>query len=69
MVENNRIEDQSIQFLSGNLKNALHKVDIIDTYIDKSTGDLHTKILDTYDFNPNEKDWKVRTAREMQEKD
>ena len=68
LVENNRIEDQSIQFLSGNLKNALHKVDIIDTYIDKSTGDLHTKILDTYDFNPNEKDWKVRTAREMQEK-
>ena len=68
LLKNGKIEDKTIQFTSGNLKNALHNVDIIDTYIDKSTGDLHTKILDTYDFNPNEKDWKVRTARELQEK-
>ena len=68
LLKNEKLENKAIEFKSGNLKHALHRVDIIDTYIDKSTGNLHTKILDTYDFNPNEKDWKVKTARELQEK-
>ena len=29
---------------------------------------LHAKIIDTYDFNPNEKHILVQTARDLQEK-
>lgn len=67
LIKSGKLENKSIGFKSGNLKNALHNVDIVDTHID-SNGNLHAKVLDTYDFNPNEKDWKVQTAREMQEK-
>ncbi|MBS4759325.1 MAG: hypothetical protein KHX03_01340 [Clostridium sp.] len=67
LIKSGTLENKSISFNRGNLKNALHNVDVIETYVD-SQGYLHTKILDTYDYNPNEKDWKVQTAREMQEK-
>lgn len=67
MLKNGNLENVSLEFIESNLKNALHNVDVIDTYVD-SMGNLHTKILDTYDFNPNETDWKVKTARELQEK-
>ena len=67
LLKNGNLENVSLEFIESNLKNALHNVDVIDTYVD-SMGNLHTKILDTYDFNPNETDWKVKTARELQEK-
>ena len=67
LIKTGTVENKSISFNKGNLKNALHNVDIIETYID-SQGNLHTKIFDTYDYNLNEKDWKVNTAQEMQEK-
>lgn len=67
LIKTGTLENKSISFNNGNLKNALHNVDVIETYID-TQGNLHTKILDTYDYNPNEKDWKVKIARELQEK-
>ena len=67
LLKNGNLENVSLEFIESNLKNALHNVDVIDTYVD-SMGNLHTKILDTYNFNPNETDWKVKTARELQEK-
>ena len=46
-------EDLSVSFTSRNLHNAIGLVDIRNGYLDKN-GNLHVKVYDTYDFNPEE---------------
>ncbi len=43
----------SVSFTSRNLHNAIGLADIRNGYIDKN-GNLHVKVYDTYDFNPEE---------------
>lgn len=52
---------------SRNMKYAIGHADIVYSYIDKQ-GDLNSVILDTYDFNKNDPDKKVRIAREAQDR-
>ncbi len=50
-----------------NLLLTIKKADILDTYINKN-GDIVSFVLDTYDFNADDPDWKVEWARNVQEK-
>src|SRR5574344_1101867 len=68
LLKMNKLSDRALSFKLGDLKNSLHNVDLVDIKIDDN-GLLKLKVLDTYDFNPNESDWKVRLAREFQEKE
>lgn len=67
LIKNHQVEDTTIEFKSGNLYHALHFVDLMNIHIDEEDN-LCLKILDTYDFNPNEKSILVQTARDLQEK-
>jgi hypothetical protein len=67
LIKNHQVEDTTIEFKSGNLYHALHFVDLMNIHIDEKDN-LCLKILDTYDFNPNEKSILVQTARDLQEK-
>ena len=49
----NNKKEVSIAFKSKNLHNALGKAEIRHRYLDNK-GNLHVKVYDTYDFNPNE---------------
>ena len=44
-----------------NLYLSLNNVDILGTHVDKN-GDLVSICFDTYDFNKNDPEWKVRVA-------
>lgn len=55
----------SIGFYSSqNLHNAFGKVDVLSAKI--KDGYVYVTILDTYDFNPYDKDWKVQMAYAVQ---
>ncbi len=57
----------SLRFKSSkNLHYSLGIADILDTYINQN-GDIVSYILDTYEFNANDPDWKVEWARNVQE--
>ncbi len=60
------IKGKSISFENnGNLHNALGKVDILSA---KSNNDyVDIVVLDTYDFNPHDKNWKVQMGSRVQE--
>ena len=61
------IKDASTHFESDrNLKLALGHADILYTTMTPE-GDLYALVLDTYDFNANDPDWKVRIARAVQD--
>ncbi|MDR1167746.1 MAG: hypothetical protein LBK53_02500 [Heliobacteriaceae bacterium] len=61
------IRDSSTYFESDkNLKLALGHADILYTTITPE-GDLYALVLDTYDFNADDPDWKVRVARAVQD--
>lgn len=47
-----------------NLKNALGKVDVLSARL--KNGYVDVTILDTYDFNPNEDNWKVQKGYSVQ---
>lgn len=47
-----------------NLHNAFGKVDVLSAKM--KNGYIDVTILDTYDFNPNEKDWKVQMGYSVQ---
>lgn len=49
-----------------NLSKALGHADILYTYINED-GNLFMIVLDTYDFNQGDSDWKVQQARSVQE--
>ncbi len=56
----------SLHFKSSkNLQYSLGKADILDTYIN-TNGDIVAYVLDTYDFNENDLDWKVEWAYNIQ---
>lgn len=58
----------SINFdITNNTHYSLGHTDIIDAYID-AKGNFNAKVIDTYDFNENDPDWKVEWARNVQEK-
>ncbi len=60
------IETGSTYFGSDeNLKLALGHVDILFTEIDQN-GNINAIIMDTYDFNKNDPDWKVQIAYNVQ---
>ena len=67
LIKKRHVDDKTLEFKSGNLYHALHFVDLIDIHLDEEDN-LSLKILDTYDFNPNEKHILVQTARDLQEK-
>ncbi|MBR6098264.1 hypothetical protein IKP85_00795 [bacterium] len=67
LIKKRHVGDKTLEFKSGNLYHALHFVDLIDIHLDEEDN-LSLKILDTYDFNPNEKHILVQTARDLQEK-
>ena len=50
-----------------NLHNAFGKVDVLSAKM--KNGYIDVTILDTYDFNPNEKDWKVQMGYSVQKAD
>ena len=51
---------------SSNLSKALGHADFVYTYIEES-GNLCTVVMDTYDFNKFDPDWKVQIASMAQE--
>lgn len=56
----------SLEFKSSkNLHYSLGKADILDTYINQN-GDIVSYVLDTYDFNADDPDWKVEWAYNIQ---
>ncbi len=59
----------SINFLDGlnNVGLSLGKADILEMHIDYN-GYLNAKILDTYDFNEDDPDWKVDWAYNLQDR-
>lgn len=58
----------SINFdVTKNTHYSLGHTDVIDAYID-AKGNLNAKVIDTYDFNEGDPDWKVEWARNVQEK-
>lgn len=73
-VENNVTKMLSGQVVNGSINfdvtdsthYALGHTDIIDAYID-AEGNLRAKVIDTYDFNKNDPDWKVEWAWNVQE--
>ena len=67
LIKKRHVDDKTLEFKSGNLYHALHFVDLIDIHLDEEDN-LSLKILDTYDFNPNEKHILVQTDRDLQEK-
>jgi hypothetical protein len=61
------IKEASTYFGSDkNLKLALGHADILYTTLTEN-GDLYALVLDTYDFNAGDPDWKVRIARATQD--
>jgi hypothetical protein len=48
------------------LKLSIGHADVIYIHIDKNKN-LNLIVLDTYDFNKNDPDWKVRIARQVEE--
>ena len=54
-------------FPNNNFKNSIGKADILDCYIDKE-GNLHIKVLDTYDFNKNARDFLNKAGRSQMDK-
>ena len=51
LLKNKTCKNDSIEFIhENNLRHAIHFSDIVDIYVDNK-GDLHAKIIDTYDFN------------------
>ena len=69
LKEKRILQDDSLSFLgidSPNLHNALGNVDIIDIKLDNDNN-LIAKIIDTYDFNKDDPDWKVQWARTVQD--
>lgn len=73
-VQNNVTKMLSGQVVNGSINfdvtksthYALGHTDIIDAYID-AEGNLRAKVIDTYDFNKNDPDWKVEWAWNVQE--
>ena len=59
-------QDTSIDFVSGNLHNAIHYADVIDIKINFNRS-LECKVIDTYDFNPNESNPLVQRGYEYQQ--
>lgn len=58
----------SINFdVTNNTHYSLGHTDVIDAYID-ANGNFNAKVIDTYDFNENDPDWKVEWAHNVQEK-
>ncbi|MBD5403095.1 hypothetical protein HDR58_09945 [bacterium] len=51
---------------SENIAKSIGHTDIVYSYIDKQ-GNLISVLLDTYDFNKDDKDWKVQIARQAQD--
>lgn len=71
LIANKKLDDSSLGFnisKTPNLFFALHNVDLLDIHLD-DIGDLHLKVLDTYDFNPNpsKHNYLVKPARYFQE--
>lgn len=61
------VKDESTYLGSSqNMAKSIGHADIVYSYIDKQ-GDLNSVILDTYDFNKNDSDWKVQIARQSQD--
>ena len=54
----------SMSFTNGNLHHAFGKVDVLSAKL--NNGYVDVTMLDTYDFNPNEKDWKVQMGYSVQ---
>ena len=51
LLKNKTCKNDSIEFIhENNLRHAIYFSDIVDIYVDNK-GDLHAKIIDTYDFN------------------
>ncbi len=71
LIANKKLKDNSFGFhpiQTPNLFSALHNVDLIDIHLDDK-GDLHLKVLDTYDFNKNDPNKLVKAARHYQDKE
>ena len=67
LIKGEVIKEASTYFASNeNLQKALGHADILYTTLSEN-GDLYALVLDTYDFNADDPDWKVRIARNAQE--
>ena len=65
-LKNNKRINGSFAFKQDkDLHLSLNNIDIIDAHID-TNGIFRAYILDTYDFNPNDPDWKVEWAHNVQ---
>ena len=67
LLRNRRIDNTSLSFEQGNLRNAYHYADIINIKLD-SNDNLYALVVDTYDFNKGSKNPLVMLARHYQEK-
>lgn len=62
------VKNRSTYFQSNkNLGKAIGHCDIVYSYLDNN-GNLISLLLDTYDMNKNDTDWKVQLAHQVQEK-
>ena len=68
LLKDRKIDNIDLEFHKGNLRHAFHFVKIINIHLDDSDN-LNLTVFDTYDFNPKETNFLVKTAREFQEKD
>lgn len=63
-----QVINDSINFdVTKNTHYSLGHADIIDAYID-ANGNINAKVIDTYDFNKGDDDWKVEWAYNVQQK-
>ena len=67
LLKDRKIDNIDLEFPEGNLRHAFHFVKIINIRLDDSDN-LNLTVFDTYDFNPKETNFLVKTAREFQEK-
>lgn len=66
LLNNKVVKGESVYFGDNkNLKLSLGHVDIPYMFLDKD-GDIKALILDVYDFEPDDQDWKVRIAAKAQ---
>ena len=67
LLRNRRIDNTSLSFEQGNLRNAYHYADIINIKLD-SNDNLYALVVDTYDFNKFEDNPLVKKGGEYQDK-
>ena len=66
LAAGNNISEGSVNFTSDNLHLALGHADIIDMHLDENNN-LRAYVIDTYDFNEDDPDWRVNWAYNIQE--